>query len=61
MGNSESLQVKDTPKGQISYNGHRLSRRWEDDFVDISPEVEAISKEQMEDEFIKIVVSHVAS
>jgi hypothetical protein len=58
MGNSESLQVKD--KG-LSYNGQRVSRRWEDDYVDISPEMEAFSKEQMEDQFIKIVVCRVGS
>lgn len=60
MGNGESLQVKDSPQQsrpqQLTYNGQRISRRWEDEYVDISPEVEAFSKEQMEDQFIKIVV-----
>lgn len=51
MGNSESLQNARPGSGQ------RVSRRWEDDYVDINPEMEAFSKEEMEDQFIKIVVS----
>lgn len=61
MGNGESLQPS-SPRyqggsnQQLTYNGHRVSRRWEDDYVDISSEIEAISREEMEDEFKKIVV-----
>lgn len=63
MGNSESLQLNANPRHsvgpgspQLTYNGHRISRRYEDDYVDISPELESISKEQMEDQFVQIVV-----
>ena len=60
MGNSESVQLSSnsrTPASpQLIYNGHRVSRRLEDDYVDVTPEMEAISKEQMEDQFTKIVV-----
>lgn len=64
MGNGESLQPgsprpSNQPQ-QLTYNGHRVSRRWEDDYVDISSEMEAISREEMEDEFKKIVVSSYA-
>lgn len=62
MGNGESLQVKDNPRQshtqQFTYNGQRVSRRWEDEYVDIRPEMEAFSKEQMEVQFIKIVVCY---
>ena len=61
MGNGESLQpssprFQSGPNQQLTYNGHRISRRWEDDYVDVSSELEAISREEMEDEFKKIVV-----
>lgn len=58
MGNGESLQLKDNSRRgqQLTYNGHRVSKRLEDDYVDISPEMEAFSKEEMEDQFTKIVV-----
>ncbi len=63
MGNGESLQPGSPryPGGQnqqLTYNGHRVSRRWEDDYVDISSEMEAFSREEMEDEFKKIVVRY---
>lgn len=65
MGNGESLQPgspRNPSASQIqplTYNGHRVSRRWEDDYVDIGSEMEAISREEMEDEFKKIVVRFV--
>ena len=63
MGNGESLQLNSPraggPNQQLTYNGHRVSRRWEDDYVDISSEMEAFSREEMEDEFKKIVVNYV--
>ncbi len=67
MGNSESLQLNSNPRYSNSqvqqyttYNGQRVSKRLEDEYVDISSDVimEAFSKEQMEDQFIKIVVSN---
>ena len=63
MGNSESVQFRDVPRHSVGhtqqfYNGHRLSKRWEDDYVDISADMEAFSKEQMEDQFTKIVVGN---
>ena len=63
MGNNESVQLNTNPRGtgagtQLTYNGHRISRRIEDDFVDITPEMESLSREEMEDQFIKIVVRH---
>ena len=61
MGQSESVQISSSrnpgaPGPHLTYNGHRVSRRIEDDYVDITPEMEGISKEQMEDQFISIVV-----
>lgn len=63
MGNSESVQLNTNPRNssggasqQLTYNGQRVSKRIEDDYVDITPEMEAISRDQMEDQFIKIVV-----
>lgn len=58
MGNSESLQLRDNPRysiGPATYNP-RLSRRLEEEYVDISSELDVVSKEEMEDQFIKIVV-----
>ena len=41
-----------------SYSGHRMSRRIEDDYVDISSELDVVlTREEMEVQFTKIVVS----
>lgn len=59
MGNNESLQLRDNPKYSIGSATSRLSRRLEDEYVDISSELEVVSKEEMEDQFIKIVVGSI--
>ncbi len=64
MGNSESPQLKDNRHSlantqQLTYNGHRVSRRWEEDYVEISSDMNTLSKEQMEDQFTKIVVIYI--
>lgn len=56
MGNSESVVVG-SPAHSPQYNGHRVSKRIEDDFVDLGNDTESFSQEQMEDQFAKIVVS----
>lgn len=63
MGNGESHDLN-SPKYSTHnqqqftyYNGHRVSRRLEDDYVDVSSDLEVFSKEEMEDQFAEIVVS----
>ena len=63
MGNGESVQVASPALGgsSFSFNGHRTSRRTiDEDYVDLG-EKETFSKEQMEDQFTKIVVSELRS
>lgn len=61
MGNNESVQLNAPSRNVVgavtlTYNGHRISRRIEDDYVDVTPEMESLSREEMEDQFVKIVV-----
>ena len=66
MGNTESSQVQNgsspirrspQPSPLTSINGHPAPRRIEDDYVDVGNDLETFSKEEMEDQFLKIVVS----
>jgi len=75
MGNSESGPVQNggtpstpsTPSTRspvpapYSSNGHSSPRKIEDDYVDLGNDQETFSKEEMEDKFLKIVVSAVAN
>ena len=64
MGNSESVQVgSPAPNSpQLSFSGGRAAKKSviEDDYVDVGQVVDNFSPEQMEDQFVKIVVSEYA-
>ena len=67
MGNSESGPAQNggspstrspVPAPQNG-NGHSSPKKIEDDYVDLGNDMETVSKEEMEDKFLKIVVSAV--
>ncbi len=66
MGNNESSTVQNgsssinrspAPVSLTAHNGH--PRKIEDDYIDVGNDLETCSKEEMEDQFIKIVVSYI--
>ena len=57
MGNVDSVPISTSPKHANGQN-QNFSRRLEEEYVEVSSEMETFSREQMENEFTKIVVSY---